>query len=202
MSEKKIEPTEAMVEAGASYAWEETNPGILGWNSISERHKEGCRRDARAILRTALNHPDARGLFADEDDRPWEPLNGPVRVGDEVRQELRNLTITAVVARVGADGDLWAAEDEFIGRLNIGTWYVRRPVQEMPTEDGAVIVPADGREHIEAVFDSRTWRAKEAILCASGWWRGVWRREPGYGGATGIVPPECITPGTWKVEGE
>jgi len=63
---KKIEPTEAMVEAGASYAWEETNPGILGWNSISERHKEGCRRDARAVLAAALNHPDAHGLFADE----------------------------------------------------------------------------------------------------------------------------------------
>lgn len=49
MSKKKIEPTEAIVEAGASYAWEETNPGILGWNSISEHHKEGCRRDARSV---------------------------------------------------------------------------------------------------------------------------------------------------------
>ena len=67
MNEKKIEPTDAMVEAGASSAWEEVNPGILGWNSISERHKEGCRRDARAVLTAALNHPDAPGLFADED---------------------------------------------------------------------------------------------------------------------------------------
>ena len=67
MSEKKIEPTDAMVEAGASSAWEEANPGILGWNSISERHKEGCRRDARAVLTAALNHPDAAGLFTDED---------------------------------------------------------------------------------------------------------------------------------------
>lgn len=63
MSKKKIEPTEAMVEAGASYAWEETNPGILGWNSISEHHKEGYRRDARSVLAAALNHPDAAGLF-------------------------------------------------------------------------------------------------------------------------------------------
>ena len=51
---KKIEPTDTMVEAGASYAWEEANPGILGWNSISESHKEGCRRDARAVLTAAL----------------------------------------------------------------------------------------------------------------------------------------------------
>ena len=63
MNEKKIEPTDAMVEAGASSAWEEVNPGILGWNSISERHKEGCRWDARAVLTAALNHPGIAGVY-------------------------------------------------------------------------------------------------------------------------------------------
>ena len=71
---KKIEPTDTMVEAGASYAWEEANPGILGWNSISESHKEGCRRDARAVLTAALprltaddlrNTPAGRALMAE-----------------------------------------------------------------------------------------------------------------------------------------
>ncbi|MCV7688150.1 hypothetical protein M3C66_009955 [Micrococcus luteus] len=59
---KKIEPTDTMVEAGASYAWEEANPGILGWNSISKSHKEGCRRDARAVLTAALPHLTADDL--------------------------------------------------------------------------------------------------------------------------------------------
>ena len=76
---KKIEPTDTMVEAGASSAWEEVNPGILGWNSISERHKEGCRRDARAVLTAALPHltaddlrntPAGRALMAEA----WDAL--------------------------------------------------------------------------------------------------------------------------------
>ena len=125
---KKIEPTDTMVEAGASYAWEEANPGILGWNSISERHKEGCRRDARAVLTAALNHPDAPGLFADDDPRPWEPLNegDPLNVGDEVKRVAFGATITAVVGRVDPEGDPWTAEDGFIGRRRHGAWHVRR----------------------------------------------------------------------------
>lgn len=51
---RPVEITEEMVEAGASYAWEEANPGVLGWNSLTEHHKEGCRRDARAVLSAAL----------------------------------------------------------------------------------------------------------------------------------------------------
>ena len=132
---KKIEPTDAMVEAGASSAWEEVNPGILGWNSISERHKEGCRRDARAVLTAALNHPDAPGLFADEDaadSRPWEPLNGPVRVGDEVRQELNGVTRIGVVGSVDWNGDPWTVERGLIGFILNGTWYVRRPQDITP----------------------------------------------------------------------
>lgn len=197
MNEKKIEPTEAMVEAGASSAWEETNPGILGWNSLTERHKEGCRRDARAVLRAALNHPDARGLFTDEDDRPWEPLNGRrVYVGDEVRQELNGVTRGGIVSRVDWSGDPWTAEGAFIGLLDIGTWYVRRAAQELPTEDGAVIVPADGHEYITATFDGETYHAREAILLGSGHWQAAWRSDEGV---MVYVIAEWIDPDTWKV---
>ena len=110
MDEKKIEPTDAMVEC------------------IELGHKL-MHMDDRTILRLALNHPDARGLFADEDDRPWEPLNGGrVYVGDEVRQDYYGITHTAVVGRVDEDGDPWSTEDGFIGQLDLGTWYVRRPI--------------------------------------------------------------------------
>ena len=108
MSEKKIEPTQAMVD-------------------IVDLADNFMVMDTRDLLRYALNHPDAPGLFADEDDRPWEPLNGPVRVGDEVRQDLHGLTHAAVVGRLDDDGYPWTAEGNFIGRLDFGTWYVRRP---------------------------------------------------------------------------
>lgn len=203
MDKKKIEPTDTMVEAGASSAWEEANPGILGWNSISERHKEGCRRDARAVLTAALNHPDAPGLFADEDDRPWEPLNewDPVRVGDEVRQELNGVTTIAVVGRVDGEGDPWTAEDRFIGVHDEGTWYVRRAIQELPTEDGVEIVPAGGGP-IGAAHPGGKFTTHHATYDSYlGSWVGVWRAASGRVTVSSVSPGD-ITPGTWKVEGE
>ena len=108
---KKIEPTVAMILEAASTG------APLG-------------TDARAILRAALNHPDARGLFADVDDRPWEPLKkgDPLHVGDEVRQDYSGVTRTAVVGRVGEDGTPWTTERDLIGLLHWGTWYVRHPI--------------------------------------------------------------------------
>ena len=184
MSEKKIEPTDAMVDA-------------------VESARELMALDARTIMRAALNHPDAPGLFADEDAadaRPWEPLNGgPVRVGDEVRRDYFGTTTTAVVGRVDDDGAPWTAEGCSIGLPGVGAWYVRRPSQELPTEPGAVIVPADGHEHITATVGGVTYRAREAIFSCSVLWLGVWRSID----STAVSAlPEDITPGTWKVEGE
>ena len=87
MNEKKIEPTQAMVD-------------------IVDLADKLMVMDTRDLLRTALNHPDAAGLFADEDDRPWEPLgeSDPARVGDEVKWDYYGLTMTATVARVDMPG--------------------------------------------------------------------------------------------------
>ena len=174
MNEKKIEPTDAMVDA-------------------VEFAREFMPLDARSILRAALNHPDAPRLFADEDAagaRPWEPLNewDPVRVGDEVRQELNGVTTIAVVGRVDGEGDPWTAEDRFIGVHDEGTWRVRRAVQQLPTEDGAVIVPADGHEYIETRVGKKSRRLTWDAECL------VWYD------ARGTHLHGDITPGTWKVD--
>lgn len=136
-----------------------------------------------------------------EDDRPWEPLDvgDPLNVGDEVRQEVRNLTITAVVARVGAGGDLWAAEGGYIGRLKIGTWYVRRPILELPTETTTVIIPNDGHQAIKATVGKNACYASEAMLGSDGRWYGVWRRHDGQPAASSVAREE-INSHTWKVE--
>ena len=141
------------------------------------------------------------------DARPWEPLNGPVRVGDEVRQDFRGVTHTAVVARVDRSGDPWTAEGAIIGLLCHGTWHVRRAVQELPTEDGAVIVPADGHEFIEAEVSGRTYIAREAVVCQSEFGpanvlEGAWRRADDGSRAGGQLSRDFITPGTWTVDGE
>ena len=139
---------------------------------------------ARAALRAAL-------AVAPTDPRPWEPLNGrPVRVGDEVRREVNGLTTTAVVGRVDEDGDPWVADRGFIGVLSVGTWYRRRPVPELPTEDGAVIVPADGHEYIETRAGKKSRRLTWDAECF------VWYD------ARGTHLAGDITHGTWKVAGQ
>ena len=171
--DKKIEPTDAMVEC-------------------VESARELVALDARAIMRAALNHPDARGLIVGEDDRPWEPLSryAQVHVGDEVRQDFRGVTHTAVVARVDRSGDPWTAEGAIIGLLCHGTWHVRRPIRELPEADGAVIVPADGHEYIETRVGKKSRRLTWDAECL------VWYD------ARGTHLHGDITPGTWKVEGE
>lgn len=150
-------------------------------------------------------HTTLRRLTATntEDDRPWEPLNGgPVRVGDEVRQDLSGLTSTAVVGRVDEDGDPWTAEGRFIGALPGGAWYVRRAAQtteevELPSppeRTGAIIEGVDGGR-IQATAHRVTYTAAEAIYRYGGWY-GAWRTASG---GTGIkFSSSAITPGTWQ----
>ncbi len=144
-----------------------------------------------------------RGLFADKDDRPWEPLNkwDPVRVGDEVRQDYGGVTLTAVVGRVDEDGDPWTTEGNLIGLLRYGTWYVRRAAPELPTRCGTVIVANDGHKFIKAEVDGIAHRAREAVLGANGWWYGAWRKAEGDGLLSAMFPEHISAP-TWKVDGQ
>lgn len=254
MNEKKIEPTEEMVDEAANMLSLHATGMSLRFQDGADKHT--YRHRARVALRVALNRPAAPGLFADEDairaareqgwddaaqhiynkgwegvtalrkanphrpalslptdafatnppadaDRPWEPLNGPVRVGDEVRQERAGITTTAVVGRVddGGDpwtdwGDPWTDGGALIGLLRHGTWYVRRAVQELPRKEGTLIVPADGREFIEAEVWGKTYYASEAILLGERDWLGAWRSPHSV---QVDVTSGQITPGTWKV---
>ena len=187
MSKKKIEPTDAMVR------------DVECWRSFTGT---ADRTPLRPILRAALNHYDAPGLFADEDDRPWEPLNegDQLHVGDEVRRDHCGITRTAdVVARVDEDGDPWTAEGYLIGLREYGTWCVRRAVQELPTKCGTVIVANDGHKFIKAEVDGIAHRAREAVLGANGWWYGAWRKAEGDGLLSAMFPEHISAP-TWKVD--
>ena len=184
MSKKKIEPTVAMILDAASTG------APLG-------------TDARAVLTAALNHPDAPGLFADEDDRPWESLgeSDQVCVGDEVKWDYYGLTMTATVARVDKTGSLYTAAGLHVGVRSVGTWHVRRAIQELPTEDGVEIVPAGGGP-IGAAHPGGKFTTHHATYDSYlGSWVGVWRAASGRVTVSSVSPGD-ITPGTWKVEGE
>lgn len=145
-------------------------------------------------------NPDGQTIESTDDDRPWEPLNGrPLRVGDEVRRDHGGVTSIAVVGRVDKSGDPWTAEGKLIGLLRYGTWYVRRTVQELPTELCAVIVAKEEGGSIEATVLGAVWRARESVLGGDGRWYGIWRTGSGRV-AVWYVRPDHITPGTWKVD--
>ena len=197
--DKKIKLNDAIVDDIAFYLGRaHLIPGRPGVTTYPPRAET---MDAQRIVSAVLNHPDAAGLFADEDPadaRPWELLNGPLRVGDEVRQDWCGLTITGVVGRVDGGGNPWSVNDSFIGLLEVGTWYVRRPVKELPTEDGAVIVPAEGfgfiwveggRYFDRLTYSGRLRRWYGVAVGVRSAWAAFWYGEP-----------EEITSGTWKVD--
>ena len=65
----------------------------------------------------------------------------------------------------------------------------RQSAPALPTNKGAVIVPADGREYIETSLGLCHY---VMIHAGDGRWRG----------GAGVIASEDITPGTWKVAGE
>ena len=163
MTSKKIEPTVAMILEAASTG---TPLGT----------------DARAILRAALNHPDAAGLFECDHtdyvhvDEAATRLEAAREQGwDDAAQHIYNKGWEGVAALRKANP--------------------HRPAPELPTEDGAVIVPADGHDYIEARVYNKTYRAREAGRHWAGGWHAAWRSGPEV---RGVVGPEEIAPGTWQ----
>ena len=129
-----------------------------------------------------------------------------VRPGDHVvfRHTWKRDGLTVSARREGVahhqDDGNWCTEEGMYITLGVGedvTITIRRPVQELPTMLGTVIVPNDGCGAIEAVVGVVVWRASVAVLDGDGRWHAVWR-----GGrlVSRSTRPESITPGTWKVD--
>lgn len=111
MTSKKIEPTDPMVDEAAN---------ILSLDAVSTSlhsheapQRRAYRNSARAVLTAALNHPDAAGLFAD-DDRPVQGL--PTNPGAGIVANNGRPHITATIA-----GQTYHAREAV--RLWTGKWY-------------------------------------------------------------------------------
>lgn len=153
----------------------------------------------RAAFDAGREHERTTNPAADA-DRLWEPLNERdlVPVGYEAEVNISGVTRRGVVGRVRGL-DVWAIEGGFIGLLGYGTWYVRRPVQELPPErDGVALVPADGHEAITTTdgqeFARLTFTAKRSI-----WYGPNLAAQPGDF-VIQTTSRSRLTPGTWKVD--
>ena len=116
-----------LTETAAAEMWDGHVPPSLNFRGWAR----GDQRRILAALRAAFD-AGREHERANPDDRPWGPLKkgDPLHVGDEVRQDLHGLTHAAVVGRLDDGGYPWTAEGNFIGRLDFGTWYVRRAVTD------------------------------------------------------------------------
>ena len=186
MNEKKTEPTDAMVdEAANAVSMEEMDTPL---HLRSDLARQNLRNRARTALSSALNHPDAARLFAFE-------------FVDALRAAREQGWDQAVD---------WIKRDQGgpSGRTtNARNANPHRTIPGLPAEDGAVIVPADGREFIEAEVAGQTFIAREAVVCESDFGpanvlEGAWRRADTGARVGGQVSRDFITPGTWKLEGE
>lgn len=136
--------------------------------------------DDRTILRLALNHPDAPRLFEDEDALRAAHEQGWDQAVDWIRGDQEGPSESTINARLANP---------------------YRPVQELPTKCGTVIVANDGHKFIKAEVDGIAHRAREAVLGANGWWYGAWRKAEGDGLLSAMFPEHISAP-TWKVDGE
>ena len=151
----------------------------------------------------AANHPEHEG--APTMSTPTEPnmqiienaSSKDVRPGDHITWDLtwthRYVTLTnrreGIACHRDEFGDWWAKNGGCItvnGQAG-ATLTIRRTAPELPMEDGAVIVPAEGHEYIETRFGKKsrrlTWDADAFV-----WY-------DAYGTYLGTD----ITSGTWKV---
>ena len=182
MDEKKIEPTDAMVDEAANALCLNATGTSLSFQDYADKHT--YRHRARVALRVVLNHPDAPGLFECDytdyvhvDEAATRVEAAREQGWDDAAQHIYNKGWEGVTALRKANP--------------------HRPVRELPTEDGAVIVPAEGFEFIwveggryftRLTYSSQLRRWYGVAVNGGPAWASFWCGDP-----------ETITPGTWQV---
>lgn len=134
----------------------------------------------------------------------WEPLDwakNPPNPGDEVRciRHAKGVISSdcGTVHHLDEEGDPVTEEGGIINLREAGNWYIRRKKLELPTADGSVIVPANGRNWIVVDIDGTIQFTRRLTLTQSDgdlwYWIGLSDRT----GNPFSAYPEDIVPGTW-----
>ena len=133
-----------------------------------------------------------------------------VRPGDHLTWErvktIDGVTITTRyegIARFRDEGgDWWTSEGMYVTTKDVAALTIRRPARDLPTEFGAVIVPAPGHETITATEPEggTVWRTREAARTSHDTWLGVWRDEDGT--FSSVIPAGWIDAPTWQEDDE
>lgn len=139
-------------------------------------------------FRAAFDIGREYGQTNPKDDRPWEQLtkDNPARVGDELRLNYEDSTITAVVGHVDECGDPWTAEGGFISVRRHGPWHVRRavptitnpkdnprwePLNGRPVQEGDEVRWYHGTMYVRRTSQKTTMEDSTTNVPESGWYK-------------------------------
>ena len=187
MNENSIHP---LTEDRAAELWDEHVPPQLNFQGWTW----GDRRSILDALRAAYNAGSAEWkasaeAAAERAERAEDRLADSVHVDEAARR------VEAAREEGWDDAAQHIYNKGWEGVTALRKANPHRPAPALPTEDGAVIIPADGHEYIVARVYNKTYRAREAVRHWAGGWHAAWRSGPEV---RGVVAPEEITPGTWR----
>ena len=200
MTWKKITLTDAIVDDIALYLGREYL--IPGRPEITTYPPRANTMDAWRIVTAVLSHPDAAELLAAEwkanaeaaaerAERAEDKLSDSVHVDEAARR------VEAARELGWDDAADWVKQREAWTDEELRAANPHRPAPALPTGEGAVIIPADGHEHVEAVVYGHTYFANAAML-VNGNWRAAWGTSVGWCAPLSSMTPESVTPGTWR----
>lgn len=197
-----VDEAATRVEAAREQGWDDAAQHIYnkGWEGVAALRKANPHRPEREGAPTMSTPTEPNMQIIENATRK------DVRPGDHVvfRHTWKRDGLAVAARREGIahhlDDGNWCTEAGMYITLGVGedvTITIRRPVQELPTKPGAVIVPDSLHEYITATVGGVTYHAREAILLGRDDWHAAWRSDEGV---MVYVIAEWIDPGTWKAD--
>lgn len=190
MSENNTHP---LTEDRAAELWDAHVPLVLNFRVWTWGDRSGILDALRAAYNAGRAEWKANAeAAAERAERAEDKLSDSVHVDEAARR------VEAAREQGWDDAADWVKRREAWSDEELRAANPHRPAPSLPTEDGAVIIPADGHEFI-------------AMTDAEGWVFGGWafdrmtysaEHDRWYGmttrGAIAMCSAEQITPGAWR----
>ena len=178
MNENNAHP---LTEVRAAELWDAHVPLVLNFRVWTWGDRNGILDALRAAYNAGRAEWKANAeAAAERAERAEDRLADSVHVDEAARR------VEAAREQAWNDAADWVKRREAWTDEELRAANPHRPAPALPTEDGAVIVPADGYEYIETSIGLSYY---VMIHAGDGWWRG----------GAGVVASKDIVPGTWKL---
>lgn len=203
-----------LTEDRVAELWDEHVPLVLNFQVWTWGDRLGILDAMRAAFDAGRADANASPATVDDAQAITNASLDDVSIGDLITwthaEEIDGVTIRhhreGFACYRDSDGDwrtvdgMWLTDGEGGGVA----LSIRRAAQpELPTRDGAILIPAEGREFIEAEVNRQTFITREAVVGQSEFGpvnvlHGAWRMVDDGARVQGQMGRDFITPGTWR----